>query len=334
MAGRRTNLALLVVLAAALVTGVLAYALGTGWARWITVAHGLAGLAAVVLAPWKTVVARRGLRRRSGRAWPSLVLGVLVVVAVAAGLAHATGTAVSWGPVTAMQVHVGAALVAIPFALWHVLARPVGLRPTDLSRRNVLRAAAVVGGGAAVYGGLEGTVRLLSLPGADRRFTGSHERGSGDPSRMPVTQWLNDSVPAVDADRWLLRTSWPGGGRVWRYDDLGPFRQRRDAVLDCTGGWFAWQEWEGVSVDQLVPLDAGRSIAVRSVTGYQRRFPISDGARLLVATRCAGRELSPGHGFPARLVAPGRRGFWWVKWLESISVDDRPWWWQPPFPVS
>jgi DMSO/TMAO reductase YedYZ molybdopterin-dependent catalytic subunit len=33
--------------------------------------------------------------------------------------------------------------------------------------------------------------------------------------------------------------------------------------------------------------------------------------RLLLATRVGGAPLEPRHGFPARLVAPGRRGFWW-----------------------
>ena len=44
--------------------------------------------------------------------------------------------------------------------------------------------------------------------------------------------------------------------------------------------------------------------------------------------------LSPGHGFPLRLVAPGRRGFWWVKWVERIETSATPWWWQSPFPLT
>jgi DMSO/TMAO reductase YedYZ molybdopterin-dependent catalytic subunit len=53
-----------------------------------------------------------------------------------------------------------------------------------------------------------------------------------------------------------------------------------------------------------------------------------------VATRVGGAPLSVGHGFPARLVAPGRRGFWWVKWVDRIELRSTPWWWQPPFPVT
>jgi DMSO/TMAO reductase YedYZ molybdopterin-dependent catalytic subunit len=72
---------------------------------------------------------------------------------------------------------------------------------------------------------------------------------------------------------------------------------------------------------------------VRSATGYARRFPLGDAPHLLLATRVGGAPLSAGHGFPARLVAPGRRGFWWVKWVDAIEVDDVAWWWQPPLPL-
>jgi DMSO/TMAO reductase YedYZ molybdopterin-dependent catalytic subunit len=34
------------------------------------------------------------------------------------------------------------------------------------------------------------------------------------------------------------------------------------------------------------------------------------------------------------LVVPGRRGFWWVKWVTAVDVNDEPWWWQPPFPLT
>ena len=45
-------------------------------------------------------------------------------------------------------------------------------------------------------------------------------------------------------------------------------------------------------------------------------------------------ELAVGHGFPARLVVPGRRGFWRVKWVVSIEVDRAPWWRRAPFPLT
>jgi len=110
-------------------------------------------------------------------------------------------------------------------------------------------------------------------------------------------------------------------------------------VLDCTSGWWAEQQWSGVRLDRVVDpttmptADVG-SVVVRSVTGYQRRFPLADLSSLVLATHYEGRALARGHGFPARLVAPGRRGFWWVKWVDRIALDPLPPWRQPPFPLQ
>jgi len=331
-AGRRTNLALLVLLVAAFLTGALAFAIGGGWGRWAVIGHGVAGIAIVLLGPWKSAISARGLRRRGPGSWPSIALAVLVAAAVVTGLGHATGLL---GGFVAMQVHVGAGLGSIPFALWHVLARPVRPRRTDLSRRAVLRGGALAGGSLLVYGAVEGVVRATSLPGADRRFTGSYERGSFDPGSMPVTQWLDDSVPEIDTAAWRLAIATPGGERDFTYDELAAFDDRVRATLDCTGGWFAEQDWEGVLLGRLLgdPGEA-RSVAVGSLTGYGRRFPIGEARNLLLATRVGGQPLSAGHGFPVRLVAPGRRGFWWVKWVGRVKAGATPWWWQSPFPLT
>ena len=323
--GRRTNLALLVLFAAAVVSGLSMWAVGSGWGRWPTLVHGAVGIAVVVMAPWKSAVSRRGLRRRGVRgAAAALALTVLVVVAVVSGFAHRGGLRHA-GPVLVMQIHVAAALLAVPLWLAHVLSHPVRPRAADLGRRTLLRGALVATGSAAV---------TVALPHAGRGVTRSLERGSFRPAAMPVTQWFDDDVPRLDADRWRLKV----GGRLWTLEDLeGLGEHEVVCTLDCTGGWYADQRWGGVRLDHLLAESGapdGRSIEVRSVTGYSRRFPRRDASSLVLATRAAGAPLSPGHGFPARLVAPDRRGFWWVKWVDEIRVDDRAWWWQPPFPLT
>lgn len=334
MAGRRTNLALLWLLAATVATGGLAFAVGVPWGRWVVAAHGVSGLAIVLLAPWKSVVVRRGLRRMRPGSGVSVAFAVLVAGAIAFGVAHAAGLR-ALGGVTTMQLHVGLALLSVPFALWHVLARRVRMRRTDLSRRNLLRAGALLGVTGAAYAATEGLLRAAGLPGGDRRFTGSHERGSFRPEAMPVTQWLDDAVPSLDPEAWRLEVRAGGAVRRWTYEEVAAFDDRVRATLDCTGGWFATQDWEGVWLGRLLPRGAaGRSLGFGSATGYGRRLPFGDLGRLLLATRVGGRPLSPGHGFPARLVVPGRRGFWWVKWVTSVEVTDTPWWWQAPFPVT
>jgi hypothetical protein len=334
-AGRRTNLALLALLVIAALTGAMAFGIGGGWVRAAVAAHGVTGLAIVALAPWKTAISTRGLRRRAAGAWASLALALLVVTTLITGIGHATGLLVSLGPVSAMQLHVAAAFGCLPLAAWHVAVRRTLPRRTDISRRNLLRTGALVGGTAAAYGIAEGLVRVSGLPGASRRPTGSYERGSFRPDAMPVTQWLNDSVPTIDADRWVLTIGDEAGERRVGYEELLSHHQRTRAVLDCTGGWYAEQGWEGALLaDLLTGVEAASSIEVASVTGYRRRLPAADAARLLLATRVGGRALSAGHGFPLRLVAPGRRGFWWVKWVNRVELSGTPWWWQTPFPFA
>lgn len=336
MAGRRTNLALLLLLALALATGGLAFAVGSGWAQWAVVAHGAAALGILLLAPWKSAIARRGLRRGRPGSGASLIFSVLVAVALTAGIGHGTGLLRTLGGITAMQIHVGAALASVPFGVWHVFARRVRPRRTDLSRRTVLRAGVLTAGALALYGGLAGVVRLAGLPGRRRRFTGSYQIGSLRPEEMPVTQWLSDQVPNVEGEAWRL--SLRAGGRELRTRSLVDLEAASESVratIDCTGGWYAEQDWEGVRLDRLLPEAAvARSILARSVTGYSRRFPARDAPNLWLITGAGGRALSVGHGFPARIAAPGRRGFWWVKWVVVLEASEAPWWWQPPYPLQ
>ena len=225
-----------------------------------------------------------------------------------------------------MQIHVGAALVAVALVIAHVRShrRRMRVRCTDVGRRTALRGAGLVAGAAAMW---------LVAPGRERRVTGSHEVGSDDPVAMPITQWLLDPVPRIEPATWLLRAT--PGPTVLDLAALAALPQRSvRAVLDCTGGWWAEQEWRGVPLSALVEVSPGGSVEVVSATGYRRRLPARDLDGLLLATSAGGRPLSAGHGAPARLVAPGRRGFWWVKWVVAIDTVDAPWWRQTPFPVQ
>jgi DMSO/TMAO reductase YedYZ molybdopterin-dependent catalytic subunit len=328
--GARTNLGLLALLATAFVTGWLAFAYATAPSRWSLVLHATSGVAILVLLPWKSLIARRGLRRPRPRRWASIALSALVVISLAAGLAHSTGVWLWTGWLTAMDVHVGAALVAVPLAVWHIVARRVRIRPADASRRTFLRGAMVMTAAAAAYASTEVVVRAAGMPGAARRLTGSYEAGSFQPDAMPVSSWMFDAIPQIEAAAWRLRTP----RTDYTYGDLSAFDDRVTATLDCTGGFFSTQEWSGVRLDRLLGDAKGVSIRTVSHTGYDRRFPLEEAGRLLLATRFGGQTLDAGHGFPARLVAPDRRGFWWVKWVVAIEVDDLPYWLQSPFPLQ
>ncbi len=334
-APRITNLTLLLALLIAFATGLGAVANGSTSGRWVVIGHGVAAMMVVLLIPWKSTVVRRGLRRARPSRWASLLLAILAVTTILAGLGYTTGLVRSVGGVRGMWIHVAVALALVPLAGWHVLARHIRPRRVDLSRRVLLRTGVLTAAAAGLYLATSSAVRLTGLPGLDRRFTGSYDVGSFDPASMPRYIWLNDSIPSVDSDRWRLTVIDAKGQRQMTLADLSAHHSQLRAVLDCTSGWYAEQDWTGAPVSALL-RDVGdaQSLFVHSVTGYWIRFPVDEVDRLLLATGVGGQPLRAGHGFPVRLVAPGRRGFWWVKWVDRIELQSTPPWWQPAFPLA
>jgi hypothetical protein len=340
-AGRRTNLALVILLPVAFASGWLAFGTGTLWpARIMTVGHAVVGIAVLAVVPWKQLIVRRGLARPGDGAGvivkaSSIALALLVLLSLVAGFAHSYVGPRTYFGVTAMQVHVGAAIAAAPLFVTHLFTRPQRVRVTDLSRRNALRLGALLGVGAVVFAASEGLAIVARLPGWRRRATGSYETGTDDPDAMPLTSWLFDEIPDIDPADYAVTVRVGGASRSVGYDELNTGTDEVRAILDCTGGWYAAQTWRGVRLDRLLgDLPDGRVIVVTSTTGYSRRFPAAEASRLWLATAMAGVPLEPGHGAPARLVAPGRRGFWWVKWVASIETITGPDWWQSPFPLQ
>jgi hypothetical protein len=332
---RWTNLALFVLLGLAFTSGWVAFFYSTAPSRGSLIVHAVSGYAIVALTPWKAVIAARGIQRRRPGWWASLVFTGLVIASVVAGILHSTGLLLGVGPFSAMEIHVGAALAAVPFVVWHVIARRIPVRAVDLSRRSLLRAGTLAASAGLTYGVGEVAVRLLNLPGARRRLTGSYESGSLQPAQLPVTQWLFDSVPTIDPASWRLSLRSGNTVRDWTYAQLLVFDDRVQATLDCTGGFYSTQDWSGVWLSRLLPAGVGDgSLHVRSFTGYDRRFAVEEAGRLLIATRLGGMPLDPGHGFPVRIVAPDWRGYWWVKWVTAITIDALPSWLQLPFPIQ
>ena len=316
---RSVNATLLALFVIAAASGGLAFALGVApLATVVVVVHGASGFGLLVLIPAKSRIARRGMRRPGkSRKVISWTLSVLVAVALAGGLLHAVRGFVPVLGLLPMQIHVGAALAAAGLLAAHVLPHrhrrwPL-VRRVDLDRRTVLQAGTVAVGGLAL--------RAVA-PGRERQFTGSHEVAA-----LPVTQWLFDPVLALDPTAWRLRLP----GRALDLAALAASPQTTvRAVIDCTGGWWVEEEWRGVLLADLgLPRSA---LDVVSATGYRRRLPGPDG--VLLATHAGGAPLADGHGGPARLVVPGRRGFWWVKWVVAIEPTEEPWWWQPPLPLQ
>jgi DMSO/TMAO reductase YedYZ molybdopterin-dependent catalytic subunit len=108
--------------------------------------------------------------------------------------------------------------------------------------------------------------------------------------------------------------------------------QARAADFVCEEGWMVPdQQWEGVAVAAILGR-AGVQPQARFLKVYAGNFTVllpleealTGGA--LLARRLNGAPLTPEHGAPLRLVAPGRACFYNVKWVDRLEVlaDEAP----------
>jgi DMSO/TMAO reductase YedYZ molybdopterin-dependent catalytic subunit len=294
-------------------------------------AHRIVGLTLIPLIGFK--LARVRHRVLDAGQWQlstplSILTGLLAGAVILTGVLWVFGVEPDVGPVTMLTVHAGLGLGLVVVMVVHVHTRFRPPRRVDFDRRRTtMRVSALLVAGAVTYRGQELVNDAFETAGADRRLTGSHRReGSGNAS-FPVVSWVADDPDAVDIEEWQLSVS----GRVTdplelAYEEFAP-ETTEEAVLDCTSGWYTVQDWSGVRVGDLLAR-AGASQDARyvrfvSVTGYRWSLPIEEARDALLATHVGGEQLSHGHGAPLRLVAPGRRGFQWVKWVDRVEVRRR-----------
>ena len=322
MTPRGTDWSLALLVALGVATGLATWFAGSPGAAWVFGAHAVGGTALALVLAWK-------LRRVVAADRPALVAGG----ARPARRRHARQR-LSCGRAAAARRVAGYNLLN-----WHVLlggllglavlthaavrARP--LRVRDLrSRRQFLSAAAVGAGALAVWQVQRPVQRALGLRGAERRFTGSYDAGD----EFPATSWVADHPRALDAGAYRLAVA--GHVRTplsLRVEDLDA-GDELVATLDCTGGFWTTQRWHGSSLGRVLDAagvgEGARHVRVISRTGYRWSFSLDDARGLLLATGVRGEPLSHGHGAPCRLVAPGRRGFQWVKWVVRVEVHEDP----------
>ncbi|MDT5043373.1 MAG: hypothetical protein QOE51_4358, partial [Actinoplanes sp.] len=188
--GRRVDLALGLLLLAAVLTGTAANTIGVNWPLDLIQLHAGAALAILLIAPWKYVVIRRGLkrpRRRRATKALSLSLAVFVLLTIGSGLLHSTGHVEFVGPLTLMQIHVGSAVGALCALVAHFLIHSVRPRRADADRRALLRLTALAAGAAVA------TVAWDLAGATTRRFSGSVPKPA-----LEVTNWFDDPIPHLD----------------------------------------------------------------------------------------------------------------------------------------
>ena len=169
-----------------------------------------------------------------------------------------------------------------------------------------------------------------------------------DPARLPPGQYLTEKWPVLHA------------GSVARYDDLSTwtFRVFGDVEQELELDWRAFNElprtsttqdihcvtrwsrfdtqFEGVHWRELARLveprpTAGFAIA-HAEAGFTSNVPLSflEHEDAVFATHADGGPLTPDHGYPLRLVIPGKYFWKSAKWLRGIELSsiDKPGFWE------
>ena len=301
--------------------------------------HRVAAWALILLIPWKTVISlrslKRGLDRRPDR---NVMIVVSVVLSIASLMVIFFGLLWKWNlskyyfwigsyAYTPIGWHWGIAIGLAPFFLLHAWRRWPHPKRIDFTERR--QALKLLGIGAAAIAGLgisEALARTLENDDTTRRFTGSRESGSFTGLDYPITSGPDQGKIRLDPETWELRlTGAVSKPLTLKYADVLALSTAEVIVtLDCTGGWYSTQAWQGVRLLDLLEKAEIPSnkigIALKGVLDYSANITLAEAREIVLATHVGGLVLDHRHGYPLRAVVPSRRGWHWVKWMTEIEV--------------
>jgi DMSO/TMAO reductase YedYZ molybdopterin-dependent catalytic subunit len=258
--------------------------------------------------------------------------GWLVVTAILLPLCGAGFLGLTDGPTTPL---VWAAL----FAVYSVVLQLGGSDSTspgvDAGRRRLLGAMPIAIGAVSL-----GVLGLRLLPDWYRAIFNPPEAALRGPSPeiTPVENFYvvskNFIDPSIAGQGWTLGL----GGLVDRpmrlsVSDLRALAGATEYVtMECIsnnvgGDLMSTGSFTGVRLRDLVamasPKPRGTWVAFKARDGYSESLPLSlvQGApEIIVAYELDGAPLPMSHGFPARMIIPGRYGMKGPKWLDSIDM--------------
>jgi DMSO/TMAO reductase YedYZ molybdopterin-dependent catalytic subunit len=200
--------------------------------------------------------------------------------------------------------------------------------PPTVSRRGAL---GLVGGGGLFVAVL--TVGQ-TVGGVTRRgallLPRGRSRGDG-PNDFQVNRTAAAAAitPAETGADWRLNVRGPSGPILLSRAALEAMPQHTaELPIACVEGWSTTQSWSGVRLGDLAAL-AGLSHPARASVRSLERAGAFNHAVLqanqvrhpdsLLALRVNGVDLSPDHGYPARIIVPGLPGVHNTKWVRSIE---------------
>lgn len=207
--------------------------------------------------------------------------------------------------------------------------------PPTVSRRGVLW---FVGGGSLL---LFATTVGQSFDGLLRRTALLAPHGGADPGSGPNGFQINKTAryAGIDAaettgDAWrLVVTGRTGTVRLSRAQLARLPLHSASLPIACVEGWSTSDQWwRGVRLRDLAALvgydDDPPDVLVESLQrrGAFRRAALRANQvtdpRSLLALYVNGEDLSPDHGFPARIIVPAAPGVLNTKWVARMTFGD------------
>ena len=194
------------------------------------------------------------------------------------------------------------------------------------SRRGFLTVVAVAS--AAVVALTAGQSFKL-LDGAN--LFGARKQGVG-PNGLPVNRTAAAAKierAATDPD-WVLTVLNGADSTTFTRSQLLALQQYTvELPIACVEGWSQMASWKGVRLGDLVDAVGARGGTAIKATSLEQNSSyaimhmgpeyVRDDLTL-VALELNGETLDLDHGYPARLIAPGRPGVLQTKWLSSLEV--------------
>ena len=198
-----------------------------------------------------------------------------------------------------------------------------------MSRRTLIATV----GAASVGVGIMGAAQAIGGPLRSLGLLAPHGRGAGSgPNGFQINKTA-ESVgikPSQIGKGWRLKLAGRGRTELTR-DQLLQMPQRTyDLPIACVEGWSTTQAWTGVRLRDLadaVGVEDAEQVVVESLqgAGALRKVTLSSGQvadeRSLLALRVNGADLSPDHGYPARVIIPGAPGVHCTKWVSSMQFE-------------
>lgn len=186
---------------------------------------------------------------------------------------------------------------------------------------------------AVISGVIIGGWIWINLPTGTTSYPGEIREYNGQ-TLSSVNDFRNEAINGnqfIDLSTYTLTiTGLVQNETVFTYDNVANAHAnyQKVAKLHCVEGWQVTVLWKGVLVKDLLQEalynQNAQILIFYSQDGFSTSVPLAYAVdnNILIAFEVNGVTLPASEGFPFRLVAEGKLGYKWAKWITKIEVSN------------